>query len=50
MLEKWGSTALEIALVAVLTYLVVTNAQGFSQIAASVGNVYASSVRALQGR
>lgn len=50
MLEKFGTQALEIALVAVALYLVLTNAQGFSQVAASVGNVYGSSVKALQGR
>lgn len=50
MIEKWGVLAIEIGLVAVLTYLVLTNAQGFSQVAASVGNVYSSSIRALQGR
>lgn len=50
MLEKFGTQALEIAFVAVLAYLVLTNAGGFSQIAASIGNVYTSSVKTLQGR
>lgn len=50
MIEKWGTLAMEIALTAVVLYLVLMNAPAFSQIAASVTNTYTSSVRALQGR
>lgn len=50
MIEKFGTQALEIALTAVVLYLVLTNASGFSQVAASIGTVYTSSVKALQGR
>lgn len=50
MLNKIANNAFEIAMVAIVLYLVVTNAGGFSQVAASIGNVYTSGVKALQGR
>jgi len=50
MLSKIADNAFEIAMVAIVLYLVVTNAGGFSQVAASIGNVYTSGVKALQGR
>lgn len=50
MLEKFGTQAMEIAFVAVLVYLVLSNAGAFSQITAAVGNVYTSSIKALQAR
>lgn len=50
MLKEFGNRALEIALTAVVLYLVLSNAGAFSQITASIGNVYTSGVKALQAR
>lgn len=41
---------LEITFVAVILYLILANAFGFSSIVTSLGNVYVKSVGALQGR
>lgn len=41
---------LEGTFVAILIYLVVTNAIGFSSIVGTTGNVYVNSIKALQGR
>jgi hypothetical protein len=41
---------LEITFILVLMYLVLTNGSAFSQVVGSIGNVYTSSVRTLQGR
>lgn len=41
---------LEITLTLVLVYLVLSRAEGFSTALGSVGSVYTSSVRTLQGR
>jgi hypothetical protein len=50
MLKGIADHALEIAMTAIVLYLVLTNASGFSQATASIGNVYTSGVKALQGR
>jgi len=41
---------LEITFILVLMYLVLTNGSAFSQVTQSIGSVYTSSVRTLQGR
>lgn len=41
---------LEISLTLILVYLVLSRAQGFSTAISSIGGVYVSSVKALQGR
>lgn len=41
---------LEITFVAVLLFLVVTNADGFARVTTAIGSVYSQSVRTLQGR
>lgn len=41
---------LEITAVAVVLYLILSNAYGFSQVVSSVAGAYSSSVKALQGR
>jgi hypothetical protein len=41
---------LEITFVLVLAYLVIANAQNFSVALATIGGVYANSVKTLQGR
>jgi hypothetical protein len=41
---------IEASLVLIALFLVVTNAQGFSDAANSVGGVYVNAVKALQGR
>jgi hypothetical protein len=41
---------IELTLVLVALYLVLTNASGFANVARSLGGVYTSSVKALQGR
>jgi hypothetical protein len=44
------SRILEISFTLILVYLVLANAYGFSSAVESVGSVYVSSVKALQGR
>lgn len=41
---------LEITFVLIILYLVVNNASGFSSAVRSIGSVYGSSVKVLQGR
>lgn len=41
---------LEITFVLVILYLVLNNYQGFGSVVRSVGSVYSSSVKTLQGR
>lgn len=41
---------LEITIVAIVLYLVLSNSYGFSVILAQAGRTYAESVKALQGR
>jgi hypothetical protein len=41
---------LEITFILVLMYLVLTNGNAFSQVVGSIGSVYTSSVKTLQGR
>lgn len=41
---------LEITFVLILVYLVLSRALGFSMAVTSIGKVYVSSVKALQGR
>ena len=41
---------LEITFVAVLVYLVLKNAEGFSTVAGATAGAYSTSVQALQGR
>lgn len=41
---------LEITFILVLMYLVLTNGNAFSQVVSSIGSVYTSSVKTLQGR
>lgn len=50
MLEKFGTQAIEVGLVLVAVYLVLTNAPAFSQITASITNLYTGSIKTLQGR
>lgn len=50
MLQKIADNAFELAMVAIVLYLVVTNADGFSKVTSSIGGVYSSGVKALQGR
>lgn len=44
------SQLLEITLVAVVLFLILNNWYGFKEILSTGGSVYASSVKALQGR
>jgi len=41
---------LEITFVLIILYLVLANAYGFSSAVTSIGSVYTTSVKALQGR
>ena len=41
---------LEITFILILVYLVLSRALGFSSAVSSIGKVYVSSVKALQGR
>lgn len=41
---------LEITFTLILLYLVLSNASAFSSITTSIGNVYTSAVKTLQGR
>lgn len=50
MLQKIADNAFEIAMVAIVLYLVVTNAEGFAKVTGAIGGVYTSGVKALQGR
>lgn len=49
-LDSLFGRILEITMVAIVLYLVLTNAFGFSSIISTAGEVYAKSVTALQGR
>jgi hypothetical protein len=49
-LDNLFGRVLEITIVAVVLYLVLSNAFGFSTIIRTAGDVYAKSVAALQGR
>lgn len=44
------SKILEITFVLIIIFLVVNNASGFSSVVRSIGSVYGSSVKVLQGR
>lgn len=44
------SQILDVTLIAVVLYLILSQAQGFSTVATSSATAYATSVRALQGR
>jgi hypothetical protein len=44
------SKIFEITFVAVVLYLVLTRAEGFSQSIRAIGSVYTAGVKALQGR
>jgi len=41
---------LELTFTLILVYLIVTNASGFANSVRSLGSVYTSSIKALQGR
>lgn len=45
-LSRW----IEVTFVLILVYLVLVNYKGFSSAVASIGSVYGSSVKVLQGR
>jgi hypothetical protein len=45
-LSRW----IEVTFVLVLVYLVLTNYKGFASAVSSLGSVYSSSVKVLQGR
>ncbi len=46
MIRRW----IEITFTAILVYLVLTNAPGFSEIVRQIGRSYVDIVRALQGQ
>lgn len=49
-MNRGFSQILEITFMLILIYLVVVNADGFSNSIRALGSVYTSAVRALQGR
>jgi len=50
MLERISNNILEIASLAIITFLVLNNGEAFGSIVSSLGNVFTQSTKALQGR